>query len=215
MKEHALEQRDCARFWLWLVMICTAWLHGCGLASSPEGVFDSYIEAYTAGDVEQLWMLSSPKAQQDSDRVRAELLAGLRHEEMPLRIHFEGTFGVTAEDIEPMTRQQFFYWAVATVRRRLGVGFIRSTMRRVSRIRVETIDARHKVVVYRQGEALARLVLAAVENNVRKRFSMPVQPAQRNGAARPPDLTIPLIVRRSLTRCSISCHRTMAQHLAH
>ncbi len=149
----------------WLIIACCAFA-GCSIATSPPDVFDSYIEAYAAGDVEQLWTLSSPRARLDSDRVRRELLMGLEHPDMPVRVHFEGTFGVTADQVKPMNRQQFFYWAVAMVRRRLGVGFIRSTMRRTTRVRIDTIDHRHKVVIYRQGDAIARLVLVATKGDI-------------------------------------------------
>ena len=149
----------------WLVFACCV-CAGCSIATSPPDVFDSYIEAYAAGDVERLWTLSSPRARLDSDRVRRELLAGLEHPDMSVRVHFEGMFGVTADQVKPMNRQQFFYWAVAMVRRRLGVGFIRSTMRRTARVRIDNIDHRHKVVIYRQGDAIARLVLVATEGDI-------------------------------------------------
>ena len=111
---------------------------GCGIPTAPDDVFDEYVEAYAVGDVEMLWELSSPSARADAERLRKQLLTGLEHPELALRVHFEGTFGVTAADIRSLSPQNFFYWAVAIVRRRLGVGFIRSTMRRVARIRIET-----------------------------------------------------------------------------
>lgn len=154
---------------------------GCGLPRAADDVFDHYIEAYAAGDVQVLWELSSPSARNDADRVRKQLLVGLEHQELPLRVHFEGTFGVTAEEIRPLTQQQFFYWAVAMVRRRLGVGFIRSTMRRIARIRIEDIDSKHKVVVYRQADALARLVLVAIERDVWRVDQSPFPQLMKNG----------------------------------
>ena len=139
---------------------------GCGIPTAPDDVFDEYVEAYAVGDVEMLWELSAPSARADAERLRKQLLAGLEHPELSLRVHFEGTFGVTAADLRSLSPRNFFYWAVAIVRRRLGVGFIRSTMRRIARIRIEDIDSKHKVVVYRQADALARMVLVAVERDI-------------------------------------------------
>ena len=166
-------------------LLLWAGIQGCGLARSPGGVFDSYIEAYAVGDVERLWLLSSPAAQRDAERVKRDLLKGLNHPEVPRRVFFEGTFGVTADIIEPMNQQQFFYWAVALVRRRLGVGFIRSTIRRIARVRIVDLGPGKKVVVYRQGESLARLLLDEVEPNVWRVDQSPFLPDLSQGKSKP------------------------------
>ncbi len=127
--------------------------------SGPSAVFDDYFEAYGAGDAGRLWELSSPAARNDARRIRTELLAHLESERVEERVEFEGLFGITAEDVRPLDDQQFFEWAVGTIRRRLGVTAIRALVSRVQRVREEPVNAELVVVIYRVGEELSRLPL--------------------------------------------------------
>lgn len=139
----------------------------CGSTMSPSSTFDAYFEAYAAGDSEQLWALSSTAARADASRVKRELLAGLRSGDGEERTHFEGTFGVTAEVIEPMDERQFFDWAVAMIRRRLGAGYVRAFVTRVQRVREETLPDGSVVIVYRADEDVSRLPLSRTSDGWR------------------------------------------------
>ena len=132
---------------------------GCGTTMTPSGTFDAYFEAYAAGDAELLWALSSPAARADASRVKRELMVGLRSEQADVRTHYEGTFGVTADVIDPMDERQFFDWAVAMIRRRLGPGYVRAFVTRVQRVREETLPDGSVVIVYRADEGVSRLPL--------------------------------------------------------
>lgn len=151
---------------------------GCGLPTEPADVFDDYVEAYALGRAEVLWDLSSPAARDDAKRIKAELMAGLRHPDAAIRLDYEGTFATTAEEIEPMDEKTFFTWAVATIRRRLGGGYVRSALSRWVRVRMESLPDGRIVVVYRWGERLGRMPLARVDSAWRVDQSpFPAKPA--------------------------------------
>ena len=111
---------------------------GCGIPTAPDDVFDEYVAPW--------WVMLKccgchRPARADAERLRKQLLTGLEHPELALRVHFEGTLDTLISGLSTKL-------TVAIVRRRLGVGFIRSRCP-VARIRIEDIDSKHKVVVYR------------------------------------------------------------------
>jgi hypothetical protein len=146
-----------------VLLAAALWLTGCALPSEPTDVFDAYLEAYAVGDTEKLWELSSPNARRDASRLKRQLMARLTDPDPAIRLEYEGTLGVVAEVIQPKTEREMFDWAVQTIRRRLGGAFIRNTLSRWTRIRMENAGQRI-IVVYRWGEKISRMPLARVDD---------------------------------------------------
>jgi hypothetical protein len=140
-----------------LLALVTLALLGCASTGTPSGVFDAYFEAYSAGDTDQLWELSSPAARADARRVQRELVANLQSADVERRTFWEGQFGVEAADIENLGEQDFFVWAVRTIRRRIGITSIHSLVSRIQRVKEEAVNADLTVVIYRVGEEVSRL----------------------------------------------------------
>lgn len=99
-----------------------------GMPDSPREAFDEYMEAYADGDAERMWDLTTREARQDAGRLRNDLLAALTDPDPVRRIQVEGMFGAHSGVFGTMGDREFFIWAVAAIRRRLGGPFIRRTV---------------------------------------------------------------------------------------
>jgi hypothetical protein len=120
----------------------------CVTTGTPEGVYDAYIDAYADGDAERMWKLVSPTVHADTLRVRANFLAVLSNPDPATRVPVEGTFGVTAKVIQAMDARSFYVWAVHAIRQQLSANYVRQTVSRMSRVRVESLGANDVHIVY-------------------------------------------------------------------
>ena len=124
-------------------------LASCATTGTPEGVFDSYIQAYADGDAKTMWALSTPGVHADTTKMRAKMLAILGHPDPAVRIQLEGTHAITKEVVQAMDTHGFYIWAVYAIRRQLGAVQIRRVVGSMTRKYVESLGPNDVNVVYR------------------------------------------------------------------
>jgi len=131
------------------VFVLCLLLSACATAGSPAHVFDRYLQAYSAGDGQQMWALSSPAVHQETQALQAQFLKVLRNPDPAERVPVEGTFGVTAETIEKMETRTFFVWVIQAIRRQLGAPTVERAVATMRRLYVESTGPNDAHIVYR------------------------------------------------------------------
>jgi hypothetical protein len=109
------------------------------------------MSAYADGDGERIWVLSTDRARATAVELQRTVLEALMHPDPVERVKVEGLFGQQAADISTLHPREFFLWAIAAIRQRLGAAFVRRTVSDFQRIVVE-YHGEYALVSYREAQ---------------------------------------------------------------